>query len=63
MKVIVIETSKPVEPELVVHMLDVDIAMLKNIRDKCGVVCAIKVCRLLVKGAGLKDAMDFVKGL
>lgn len=58
----VISTVKT-EPDLIVRLLDVDVRMVKDIRDKVGLVPAIKVLRLLAKGCGLRDAMDYVKGL
>jgi ribosomal protein L7/L12 len=61
--VTVIPTAKLNEPVRHVNLLDTDVAMLKDIRDKVGLIQAIKVCRLLIKDCGLKDAMDYVRGL
>lgn len=60
---VIIKEIVPSDPELIVTLWSTDVKMLKDIRDKVGLVAAVKVCRLLAKGASLKDAMNYVRSL
>lgn len=62
LNVTIIETKK-IDEIVNVNLFDTDVVMLGNIRDKVGLIAAIKVFRLMVPRCGLKDAKEYIENI